>query len=189
MTKPSGKFVVRIPPDLHEEAKRKAADSGISLNEYCIRALSSCAAGSDGDRHFGDSYIETASSILSDSLLSVMLFGSTARGEARDDSDVDLLIVVKPTVPLTRALYEAWDVRNRDDLVSPHFVHLPEDPLSAGSVWYETALDGVLLYESGRSVSRFLGRIRRAIADGLIERRTAYGKPYWIKNNLGDGHA
>lgn len=35
----SGKLVLRLTPDLHGEAAMKAADSGISLNEFITRAI------------------------------------------------------------------------------------------------------------------------------------------------------
>jgi predicted nucleotidyltransferase len=119
--------------------------------------------------------------ILAESLLGVVLFGSTARGEDHLASDVDLLIVVASALPLTRRLYALWDKHLSGELYSPHFVHLPEDIASAGSIWFETAVDGVILYEVDRQISRFLSRIRRAIADGEVLRKIADGHPYWIR--------
>jgi len=39
----SGKFNVRIPPDLHAEIVAAAAASGISLNQWVEKALAQCA--------------------------------------------------------------------------------------------------------------------------------------------------
>lgn len=43
---------------------------------------------------------EKAKEILGDDLVEVILFGSYARGEAREDSDVDVLIIVKKRLTL-----------------------------------------------------------------------------------------
>lgn len=119
--------------------------------------------------------------MLAESLLGIILFGSTARGENHSASDIDLLIVVASNVPLTRRLYALWDERLSEELYSPHFVHLPENVAAAGSIWYEAAVDGIVFYEAGRRISRILGQIRRTIATGGLERKVAYGHPYWIK--------
>jgi hypothetical protein len=34
--------------------------------------------------------------------------------------------------------------------VSPHFVHAPKSVSAAGSIWYETALDGIVFFERDR---------------------------------------
>ena len=66
--------------------------------------------------------------------------------------------------------------------VNPHFVHLPRDPLSCGSLWFEAALDGIVLFERDLAVTRFLQEdVRRAVADGLIVRKSSHGHPYWVK--------
>ena len=118
----------------------------------------------------------------------MVLFGSFARGEAAEHSDIDLLIVTEPSVPLGRALYAVWDATSSDATVSPHFVHLPEKVFEAGSRWYEVAIDGVVLFEKGRLITGFLRTVRKAIADRLIERKDAYGHGYWIKHESGVAH-
>ncbi len=114
--------------------------------------------------------------------MGVLLFGSRARGEERDDSDTDLLVVLDRTRPLVRALYEQWDEAAPLAAYSPHFVHLPESVAQAGSLWLEAAVDGVILEDPQGNVSRFLGSLRRAIASGQMVRRTAHGHPYWVRN-------
>ena len=39
----SGKFVLRIPPDIHEEVSRAAIASGKSLNQWAVDALKQAA--------------------------------------------------------------------------------------------------------------------------------------------------
>lgn len=84
----------------------------------------------------------------------VVLFGSYARGEAREDSDVDLLVVVdcpgprgRRSAPIIRALAEQFTlpidviVRSREDV--DRYRH------SAGTLVAEAMKEGVVLYERG----------------------------------------
>jgi predicted nucleotidyltransferase len=121
---------------------------------------------------------------FSGSLLGVILFGSYARGEQREDSDVDLLIVMKDGTPLDRTLYALWDEKapiGTGDRLSPHFVHIPQRTEDSGSIWLEAAVDGIVLYDDDHAVGRFLGGLRRSIMTGMFQRRQAYGQPYWLK--------
>ena len=44
-----------------------------------------------------------------DDLAGVVVYGSFARGESGDRSDVDLLVVLGTGKPITRALYRGWE--------------------------------------------------------------------------------
>lgn len=50
-------------------------------------------------RHLAERYAQVAQDVLGDDLVSVVLFGSVARGEARPDSDIDLIVVVSELPP------------------------------------------------------------------------------------------
>ena len=178
---------MRIPPELHAELKRRASRKGYSLNKYCLAALQNAVDQRSDSlgaaRESEDYWIRLAEKLLGDALLGVVLFGSSARGENRDDSDIDLLIVVEQQISLTRNLYCKWDEEGTDpDDVNPHFVHVPAKMEEAGSLWLETAIDGIVLYEKGRSLSRILARIRRAISEGHYQRKEVYGQPYWTRS-------
>jgi predicted nucleotidyltransferase len=181
----SGKFVLRLPPRLHAALKRRAKESGMSLNGLCLAALQGLVGTGERGGHPGTQVpLEQVRGLLGDSLSGVLLFGSAARGEARESSDVDLLIVVDSGLPLTRVLYDRWDHAFSPidaSRLSPHFVHLPEDEASAGSLWYEAAVDGIVLFDREDRISRFLRGIRRLMAEGKLQRKSAYGHPYWIK--------
>jgi predicted nucleotidyltransferase len=158
-----------------------------------MKALESFTGGANTERRNGESaarqWVGYAAEVAQDALVGVVLFGSAARGQASEGSDVDLLVVIESTVVLNRSLYQRWDAVCRDERVSPHFVHLPRHALDGGSLWFEVAIDGIALYERGLRVSRHLCRVRQAIADGLIERRKAYGHGYWVKHGEGVAHA
>jgi hypothetical protein len=174
-----------MAPELHLALKKRAQKDGISLNAVCTNAFSSYL-GEKGWAAWRQAPVPVQSILefLNDSLLGLLLFGSFARGEQRDDSDIDILVVVRDDTPLTRALYRRWDAgvsKQSEDRYSPHFVHIPPTMQAAGSIWLEAAIDGIVLYDSDFLVERFLGRVRKAIMDGEFERRLAYGLPYWMK--------
>lgn len=186
MTERSGRFVLRITPELHATIRRASAEKGVSLNEYCRMAIESYTNAEDV--HVGrsgaqrDGWVAGAERVVGDALVGVVLFGSQARGEATSTSDTDLLVVVSDGVELNRELYHRWDGAGVDRQVNPHFVHLPADVTAAGSIWFEVALDGIVISEDGHRVSAFLQTVRRAVADGRLQRRYVHGHPYWVKN-------
>jgi predicted nucleotidyltransferase len=171
---------------LHAAVRRASTEKGVSLNEYCSMAIESFTNAGDADLHRsgaqGERWVADAEGVVGDALVGVVLFGSQARGEATPSSDTDLLVVVADDVELNRELYHHWDSAEVDRQVNPHFVHLPEGVAEAGSIWFEVALDGIVISEDGRRVSAFLQTVRRAIADGLLQRRYVHGHPYWVKN-------
>jgi len=191
----SGKFVVRIPPELHRRLKDAARRQGSSLNQVCVARLQGAA------REFS-SASDTPASLISRSSSQVpsnageqiwpglLLFGSAVRGEATRESDIDLLLVLKPTVRISRGLYLEWDVLAEtfepcDRRVSPQFVVLPEDVDAAGGLWYEVALEGVVLWERDLAVSALLRRLREGMARGELRRAMIHGNPYWTRVNEG----
>jgi len=179
----SGNFVLRIPPQLHGALKKKAAQAGLSLNEYCRRALQGALTESTAGQALPheNAWLARIGRLLGEGLLGVVLFGSTARGRRREGSDTDLLIVVDSSLPLSRKLYSGWDEMEAEPCLSPHYVHLPRDAEQAGSLWLEAAVDGLLLLDKTGAVNRFLRRLREEMASGRLIRKSAYGHPYWVR--------
>ena len=190
---PSGRFLLRIPPDLHQSLRARAADTGRSLNQYCRAALEAAAGGgADAGPASDSAAAEVIAGEFGSRLEAVVLFGSRARGDAGPWSDVDLLVVLAGDAPLTRALYQVWDarlaeapaVRDLGPNVNPHFAHLPADaagsvPDGGGALWLEVALHGIILWQRTPAVSRWLGDARERMAEGAIRRHHAHGQPYW----------
>lgn len=179
----SRRFLLRLPSGLHALLKAAAADAGVSLNDYCLRKLSApvgdlaaLAGSADAVRH--------AASLFGERLIGVAAFGSWARRQATESSDLDLLVVVEDSVALTRELYRTWDaspVAWAGRRVEPHFVHLPEAGIVVAGVWAEVALDGIVLFEREFQVSLRLSEVRRDIVEGRIVRKVAHGQPYWAR--------
>ena len=183
----SGKFVVRVPPRLHASLKRRAREEGVSLNGLCLDALKSFLGTGEQEAREGMSIpLQQVRNLLGESLSGVILFGSTARGEGREGSDIDLMIVVGSEMPLRRELYQRWDQGidgGASSRLSPHFVHLPGREMDAGSLWYEAAVDGIILFDPEGRIARLLRSIRRSMAEGKLRRKSAYGHPYWIRTD------
>ena len=178
----SGRFLLRAPPGLHRRLDAEAREAGLSFNEYCVRRLALGTAG----RAFTEAPADLtarAEEVLGDALVGVVLFGSRVRGDARADSDLDVLFVVEEGTAITRGLRRRWDGSAGRDTptpeVDPHFVHLPAED-SPSVRWGEAALEGVVVFERGGRVSEALTAVRRAAAEGRWKRRTAHGQPYWV---------
>src|SRR5208282_5621845 len=146
----SGRFVVRLPPKTHQALRNEALRRGVSLNALCQMALERHVS---GQSQFGPGQEETPAivggirELLGDSLLAIVMFGSVARGDSRDGSDIDLLIALNRGRALKRNIYSLWDERFPAQEHNPHFVHLPLQTLDAGSLWLEAAVDGVVQYD------------------------------------------
>ncbi len=180
----SGRFVVRIEPELHEFLRTRARSAGISLNRYCARELGSPS--SELPRPAGEA-VRRASSILGESLLGVVLFGSWMRGESSGGSDLDILVVADRRVAITRRLYREWDelpgLQWAGHTVEPHFVHLLAGGETPSGLWAEVAIDGVVLFERRLAVSLALASVRRRIQEERVTRRIVQGNPYWVRES------
>ncbi len=181
-TRPSGRFVLRIDPDLHETLREAAGAAGVSLNRYCARKL---AAPTESADPAAIAVVGRAASVLGDSLLGVVVFGSWARGQEAANSDLDVLFVVGEEVPIARGLYRSWDdgpvLQWDGHEVTPHFVHRPSESEEVSGLWAEVALDGLVLFERELAVSRYLADVRRRILGGELSFRVAGGQSYWVR--------
>lgn len=181
--------MLRIEPTLHATLREAASRSGLSLNEYCARKLADGGLGVSGP---GWKAVDRAAAVLREDLLGVVVFGSWARGEATESSDIDVLVVVAPDRDISRALYRHWDEERilwadpGSDLadgrrVEPHFVHLPPTGEIPSGTWAEVALDGIVLFDPVLVVSRRLVALRASILDGDLARHEVHGQPYWVE--------
>ena len=177
----SGRFVIRVDPDHHRALREAATRDGVSLNEYCVQQLSTQLGGLPADAVAVLRRIVTTYGVH---IRGVVVFGSWARGEAGPESDVDIMIVVDPQLPITRSLYQPWDDHPQlwDGLpASPHIVHLPEVDAELSGFWAEVAIDGIVLFDRDLAVSRALSAIRARIMGGELMRRQVNGQTYWVQ--------
>jgi len=185
MKAPSGRFVLRIPPELHRSLAELARQRDKSLNGLCKELLEESVRTSGVALKSAEwePVIAFLRKRFGGLFLGLVLFGSASRQDAGEPSDVDLLVVVAPEVPLTRDLYRDWDKQRflaGGRPVNPHFVH-PPDPGTAGGIWFEAALDGIVISDEADAVNAILRRLRQAIASGQLRRHLVHGHPYWIR--------
>ena len=153
------------------------------MNEWCKRALLS---------HFHRQETELSrifEGLGSLKVLGMVQFGSTVRGEATEQSDTDLLLVMDPKTPIERHLYQTWETLLKKLSVktdyAPQFVSLPDDPSLVGSLWYEVAMEGRVLIDPTGRVHQFLSQLRYWILEHQLTRQTSHGHPYWVRGDLG----
>lgn len=153
----------------------------MSLNELCSRILALPPA------HLPEGILKAtkkAIALVGTNILGVVAFGSWARDEMAEESDIDLLIVVRPELEIGRSLYRTWDRSPSEwagHSIEPHFVHLPTSGARITGLWAEVALDGIVLLDGDLTLSRRLGEIRRRVASGELIRRWSGGHAYWVE--------
>lgn len=174
------RVLLRLPARLHRALARSAAAAELSFNEFCVRRLSA-PAHPDDTSALRSLVVDRACEAFGDRLFGVVVLGSWARGEAAADSDIDVLIVIDPELPLTRELYRSWDrvpLSFEGRAIDAHFVHPSGKGAPPTAVWCEAAVDGLVWFDRGGTTTR-LAEVRRAIAEGRVVRGTAHGQPYW----------
>ncbi|MEN8375100.1 MAG: toxin-antitoxin system HicB family antitoxin [Gemmatimonadota bacterium] len=178
---PSGRFVLRIAPRLHARLRAEAEKAGVSLNAHCAGRLESPAAQSFGP---GGVVLGRSTEVLDSTPLGVVAFGSWARGDATEDSDLDVLVVVGEQTAIDRSLYRRWDAEPlawEGRRVDAHFSHLPHAGAAISALWADVALEGIVLFDPDLAISRTLLALRRRIMEGgELIRREVHGQPYWV---------
>jgi predicted nucleotidyltransferase len=182
--------VLRLPPALHAQLKKSALAAGKSLNAVCVERLQSYRrpeSGTDGDA--AQLVAELEGVLGHDAVEGIVLFGSVARERPSGASDADLLIVLTEGQKLHRGLYTMWDsLKAANHLwygypASPQFVLLPRAASAPTGLWYEVALDGIVLWDRHGEIRAVLRRLRLEMSHGIIQRRETHGHPYWVRKD------
>lgn len=172
--------MLRVDAGLHDLLRGGALAAGASLNDWCGRTLA--APGGGGIEAASDAVLAIRTRLEND-LVGVIVYGSFARGDLSTGSDVDLLVVLRDGVPITRSLYRDWEgalPKWNGREIDLHFVHLPTAADAVSASWAEAAVCGIVFYETALEISRRLIDIRERIAAGALVRRVSQGQPYWI---------
>ena len=105
--------------------------------------------------------------------VAIYLFGSRARGDAVEDSDYDLLVVVPDDARKERLWESVWDAAKSHRIAANPMIRLKSDFAlyrhEVGSLSYEVELDGVQLWpRTGPDLREILPRPR---SDGSMSRK------------------
>ena len=120
---------------------------------------------------------------FSSKIVAVSLFGSWARGEASERSDVDFFVVVRNFDEKNRKfkIYDCLQrVMKRDvTVIDVDEERLFREDLSINSLLLNIAWDSIILYDPSGRLKELFERIRRAAAEKLERYRTRDGKYGW----------
>ncbi|MBB5253552.1 nucleotidyltransferase domain-containing protein [Sulfurisphaera ohwakuensis] len=128
-----------------------------------------------------------------DDLISIVLYGSVARGDNRNDSDVDLLIVMnnlpKDSMLKRIRLFETRveDKLNLDEYwnkgyyisLSP-ILKTPDEAEKISPLYLDMVYDAVILYDKDQFFTRILEKLKEKLRELGAERIIMGKKWYWI---------
>ncbi len=122
-------------------------------------------------------------SAFGDEFLGLMLFGSWARGEAREDSDVDVLILFNTLrgLEVRARTYEVLKQFIKRDIT---LVDMRRGELSGRltALAINIAWDGIIICDKYGDLRRFKDSVIKFIeSEGLVRYRTKDGKYGWVR--------
>ncbi|MCD6444874.1 nucleotidyltransferase domain-containing protein [Candidatus Bathyarchaeota archaeon] len=130
---------------------------------------------------------------LGDRLISIVVYGSVARGTARKDSDIDLLVVAEglPKSRMKRqqifleveeglnsVVEELWSKGVHVDF-SPIML-TPEEASKIRSIYLDMVEDAVVLYDKDMFFETILERLRKRLKELGAKRIWVGDKWYWM---------
>ena len=132
-----------------------------------------------------------------DRLVSVVLYGSVARGDNRKDSDVDLLLVIKDlpkTITERAILFDKVERKLDDDIMrlmdegyyvtfSP-VLKTPEEAARFSPIYMDMTEDAIILYDRDGFFRKVLEKTRKRLKELGFERvRLSEKSWYWRKRD------
>lgn len=123
---------------------------------------------------------------LGERLISIVLFGSQARGEAKEGSDYDLFIVADglPPKPFKRVLFIRSPLEGQFPEKICIIAKTPQEVMTDfPSLFLDLALDGIILFDKDDFFKKLKNRIREIIQQAGLQRKIEKGKIYWAWQN------
>jgi predicted nucleotidyltransferase len=143
-------------------------------------------------RRLAERYAHLLEETLGERLVSVVLFGSVARGDARPTSDLDLLIVAeglpsgqfarKRTLTAADAQFEPELAAAARDGIDTHLARIVRTPTEAARtipLYLDLTEDAVLLVDRGGFFADVLARLRERLRQLGSRRVWQNGTWYW----------
>jgi predicted nucleotidyltransferase len=131
-------------------------------------------------------FLRVLHSRYAEALVSVVLFGSWARGEERAESDIDLLVISKhfpgSRLDRHRDMFEAVKAVTKDFASKSSIIPLTPEEASTTTPFYLGMVTAhVLLYDRDGFFTAILQRLKKRLAELGSERRVDKdGYEYWV---------
>jgi len=119
---------------------------------------------------------------LGDRLISIVLFGSFARGDAKETSDYDLFIVAEglPAKPLKRILFVRAPLKGQFDERVSIISKTPQEMMEHfPPLFLDLGLDGIILFDRGGFFKNLQVKIKKIIEQAGLQRKRWIGEFYW----------
>ncbi len=119
---------------------------------------------------------------LGDHLISIVLFGSHARGDAKETSDYDLFIVAKdiPQGHFQRVLFIRGPLQGQFEEKLCIIAKTPEEILeNFPPLFLDVGLDGIILFDRNDFFKNLQIKIRDIIRQAGLQRKKDNGEFYW----------
>ncbi len=117
-----------------------------------------------------------------DNLVSIVFFGSRARGEAQPTSDYDIFLIAKelPESPLERQSYVRKAISLKfDQRISIHAKTVKEFESGFPPLYLDLGVDGQILYDVDNYMKQKLNRIQEIIKEAGLYRVKRNGYHAW----------
>jgi predicted nucleotidyltransferase len=126
--------------------------------------------------------VEFYQEYLRDRLVSIILFGSHARGDAKETSDYDLFIIAEglPLRPFQRLLFIRKPLQGQFEKRLCIIAKTREEVLNNfPPMFLDLGLDGVILFDREDFFNHLQIRIKEIIHQAGLEREKSDGEFYW----------
>ncbi|MBS7612435.1 nucleotidyltransferase domain-containing protein [Candidatus Bathyarchaeota archaeon] len=149
-------------------------------------------------------YCKILNDLLKDRLVSIMLFGSIARGDWNKNSDIDVLVIAndwndEPVWNRIRELRKAKEkleesLEYQEALRAGYWPIIQNYPLSVeeakrfNRIYLDAVIDGIILYDKGSFLTKLLQSLREKLEEmGSMRVTLPNRKFYWILKDLKAG--
>lgn len=135
---------------------------------------------------FSEKIVNLYKEFLGDRLISIILFGSRARGDANPKSDYDLFIIAEelPLRPFQRLLYIRQPLKGQFDEKLCIIAKTPVEVLNNfPPLFLDLGVDGIVLFDRDDFFRNLQKRIKEIIAQAKLQRRKHGDEFYWVWEN------